>query len=69
MRENLGYVQDLLVEHFKEFQNGNKTLNATYRSKVDSNKSQLNTNDLGPLSHEEADYRMMPHVADMEKEN
>ena len=66
MKENLGYVQDLLVDHAKEFENGDKTLITTHDSKVDSNKSQLKTNDLGPLLHEEANYRMMSHVADME---
>ena len=30
---------------------------------------QIITNDLGPCSHEEADYQMMLHVADMVKKN
>ena len=69
MKENLGYVQDLLVEQGKEFENGDKTSITTYHSKVDSNKSWFNLNDDGPFSHEEADYRMMRHVADMENYN
>ena len=58
-----------LLCHVKEFENGDKTLVTTHHSKAVSNKSSFNTDDLGPCSHEEADYRMMLHVADMVKQN
>ena len=51
IKENLGYVvQDPLVERAKELINGDKTLIATHHSKVDCNKSSINTNDGGSLS-------------------
>ena len=62
MKENLGELRDLLVEHVKEFVSGDKTLITTHHSEVVSNKSSFNTDDLAPCSHEEADYRMIPHV-------
>ena len=58
-----------MVEHIKEFVSGDKTLITTHHSEVVSNKSSFNTDDLAPCSHEEADYRMILHVADMVKQN
>ena len=69
LKENLGELQALLVKHAKELENGDKTIITTHHSKVFSNKSSFNTNDLGPCSIEEADYRMMLHRADMPKQN
>ena len=58
-----------LLYHVKEFESGDKTLVTTHHSKAVSKKSSFNRDDLGPRSHEEADYRTMLHMADMVKQN
>ena len=68
--ENLCELQDPLVGHVEELENGKekKTL-PNMILKLFPTRARFNTDDLGPCSHEEAHYRMMLYVADMFKQN